>query len=352
MIKKLGVLIVLVVLAIGVFFMTQSKEQNAGTKTAQNNSSQDSSDYNSDQTKPSSTYSPLSEQEEDEYEDIFDEEIRPATELYSNATDAFNAVVKAATDYDDIVLEQFAELDDSCSWCPEFYKSISEELLSASSSQNDKSYYAELLAITGKTDNVKTLVDAYKGSENKDDQELYIEALELSAGSDDLVEYFGEQLDTEDQVLKESVIAGITNHGSKKSVEMLYNETLKSGDSDGFYNLGIGVGEIIPEKEAFPFLIEKAKTADQYSHLAVKALLNDGDEGLKEVFSILESNNDSNTNQKLLVDAIDHVSFDEETESYIDGIISNSSNSDVVKFAKEIKDEMAYEFEEDEDEDF
>ena len=87
-------------------------------------------------------------------------------------------------------------------------------------------------------------------------------------------------------------------------------------------------------------------------HLAIKALINQGDQGLREAVNVIEGSNDSTLNQKLLADALDHVSFDEETESYIKEVEKTTSNPDVKAFAAEIIADMEYEFSDEDDEDF
>jgi hypothetical protein len=276
------------------------------------------------------------DEETDEYIDFMDEEIKPATELYNSADEAMTALTKAAIDYDDLVLEQFAELDKDCSWCPELYEKVQAKLFSADLNEDEKSYFAEVLAISGRVDNVSFLVDAIGKAPNPDTADIFTEALEITYGDDEVVSYLGEQLDTSDETLQESVIAALTNHGSKQAIDLLYKQTLEEGDPDGYYSLGIGLGEIIPDDDALPYLVDLAKKKDDYSHLAVKALLNSGNEGLKVVMDIVSATNDPDVSKKLLADAIDHVPYEEDTEAYLNKVIETSSNPAAKEFAQEI----------------
>ena len=176
-------------------------------------------------------------------------------------------ILASADDYDDIVLEQFAELPDSCEWCKELYEEVKGQMLETED-ENLKSYLAELLAITGKEENLETIFTAYQDSDDDNSRDAYLEALEFTAGDDNLVQFLTEKLSTinDDALLRESTIAAISNHGSRNAIESLYQETVKSGDPDGYYALGMGIGEIIPEDDSLPYLVELAEKKDDYSH--------------------------------------------------------------------------------------
>ena len=59
--------------------------------------------------------------------------------------------------------------------------------------------------------------------------------------------------------------------------------------------------------EAFPFLQDLVRRRDQYSHLAVKALLNAGQDGISEVISLLSEVEGAKPDKGLLQNAVDHV---------------------------------------------
>lgn len=277
-------------------------------------------------------------------DDLAEEEnIRPATELYKSADEAFEAVRKGAADYEDLVLEQFSELGEECSWCPQFYEQVKQAMLSPDASEDQKSYYAEVLAISGRPENLATLVDAVKTAKSEDAADVYAEALEVAMGNDKTVQYLGEQLETDNQVLKESLIAAITNHGSPLAVDLLYKETVKHNDPDGYYSLGIGLGEVIPEEQSLPYLSDLANKRDQYSHLAVKALLNYGTEGLRMVMDTLNNSSDPEFDRKMLADAIDHVNYEEETEQYVKNVLKTSKNPVAIDLSKQILQEFQVE---------
>ncbi|NLF24101.1 MAG: hypothetical protein GX589_00375 [Deltaproteobacteria bacterium] len=289
---------------------------------------------------------PSSEPQEGGEEDLT---IRPAAEMYKSAEEAFEAIRKGSVDYDDLILEQFSDPGEDCSWCPEFYSQIKDELSSPETSDDQKSYYAEVLAISGKVENISALIDAVRNAPNQETSEIFAEALEVTSGSDASVKFLGEQMDTDNQLLKESLVAAITNHGSKLAVDTLYRKTVEAGDPDGFYSSGIGLGEIIPEEESIPALTELAGKRDAYSHLAVKALLNYGPEGLRIVNDIITNSPDTEVNKQLLQNAEDHVNYDEQTEGMLKEIVASSKSQVMVDFAREQLKQMEEEAREDED---
>lgn len=253
---------------------------------------------------------------EDDTESV-EEDIKPATEVYKNADDALEALRTASKSYDDSVLEQFSEPDASCTWCESLYSSLNRMIFSPDISADEKSFYAEVLAISGRVGNVKTLVEAIKSSAKPEDADIYSEALELSLGKDDVTEYLGSQLTGANDTLRESLVAALTNQNSRLAAETLYKNTVERGDADGYYASGIGLGEFIPDEEALPFLQDALLKHDQYSHLAAKALLNSGADGLRMVLDGLESSKDPDFDRKMLKDAIDHVNYDEEIEELL-----------------------------------
>ncbi|MBX7138216.1 MAG: hypothetical protein K1X83_09545 [Oligoflexia bacterium] len=353
--KSLPVIIIFVALVAGIWYASNSKTSAPGNAaqpstdgSGVSSSDSDNSDIDaagSEAAPPAQNGSNVAlpnqskqEDEQEEDEEVENADERPAAQVYKSAEEALKAVKDGAADYDDIVLEQFTQPGEDCSWCPEFYKSIRDQVSSDQTSEDEKSYYSELLAISGRVDNVASLVEAIKKVGDNEKGDVYAEGLELTVGGNDVVKYLGEQLNTDNQLLKESLIAAITNQGTRQAAELLFAETQKKGDPDGYYSLGIGLGEFVPEESAIPYLQELANKHDQYSHLAVKALLNSGLDGLKVVFDLLSNSKDAEADRLLLKDASDHVSLDEETEAYLKGIQANCKNESVCRFAKEALD--------------
>ncbi len=353
--KVLPIIIVFLVIVVGVYIFAASKSSSApgAASDAKSTTSADASmdsngdsngDSNRDSNSPADLNMPggmsTAEDEGDDTEGMAEEDDRPAAEVYKSADEALQAVKKGAVDYDDLILEQFTKPGENCSWCGEFYKSLRDMVVSPNSSEDEKSYYSELLAISGKVENVSSLVDAIKSAGDNEKGDIYAEALELSLGGDDVVKYLGEQLDTDNNLLKESSVAALTNQGGQSAAEILYKQTVKNGDPDGYYHLGIGLGEYVPDEATLPYVQELAQKRDQYSHLAVKAMLNSGIDGLKAVFDLLGNSTDPENDKTLLKDAVDHVSVDDDSEPFLKEMAQNGKTESVRRFAQEALDSV------------
>ena len=261
---------------------------------------------------------------------------RPATEVYKSAEEALRAVKEAAADYDDLVLDQFTDLPANCTWCDNFYRSLKELLGSADLKADERSYYAELLAISGRVENIKALVDALGAAKNSEEANVYAEALELSTGGDDVARLLGEQLGSSNETLREASVAAITNQGSRLAAELLYKNTVDRGDPDGYYSAGIGLGELVPEPETLPYLQDLAMKRDAYSHLAVKSLLNSGLDGTKIVVDVLSNSKNPDFDREMLKGAKDHVAYDEEVVAYLKTVAESSQAPAVREFARDV----------------
>ncbi len=268
------------------------------------------------------------------------ENIRPASTMYASADQALQAVLKGARDFDDSILEQFTEPGRDCSWCPEFYSLVQENLLNPSTPQDQKSYLAEVLAISGRTDNIQILVDSIKNAASPTDADIYAEALELSLGDDSITRVLGEQLVSTNDTLREASVAAITNQGTLLAAELLQKHIEQRNDPDAYYAVGIGPGEFIPEESALPFVQEQVAKRDQYSPMWAKALINTGIDGVRMLFDQLEISNSPASDTALLKDAIDHVNFEDGIKELTDQIIVSSRNSAAIDFAKQIQSEL------------
>ncbi len=268
--------------------------------------------------------------------DVPEEEQAPAAEAYKTADDALRAIKNGSVDYDDRILEQFTEVGENCSWCDEVYGQVKQLMLAPETQSSQRSYYAELLAVSGRVSNVAALIDSIKSAPNQEISDALSEALELTVGKNDVTAYLGEQLGTASDSLKESIVAAVTNQGTRLAVDVLYKSTVEKGDADGYYSQGIGLGELVPDEGAMPYLQELALKRDQYSHLAVKALLNNGLDGLKLVMSTLSNSPNAEFDSKMLKDAVDHVPYDDETKDYLNNIVATQKDPLVIQFAKEI----------------
>lgn len=268
------------------------------------------------------------------------DEIKPAAQAFASAEEAFAAVVKGAKDFDDSVLEQFTEPGADCSWCPAFYASVQELALNPNTPQDQKSYMAEVLAISGRPDNIQTLVEAIKNAPNSTEADLFAEALELTLGKDEVTKVLGEQLSTTNDTLREASVAAITNQGTRYAAELLQKHIQERNDPDAYYSVGIGPGEFIPDEEALPFVLEQVQKRDQYSGAWAKALINAGLPGLQSLFEQLENSSNGDADRALIKDALAHVNFEDGIKEMTDNVIANNRSPIAVDFARQIQAEI------------
>jgi hypothetical protein len=339
-------LAVVVVIAVAAILLlvngSQRTDDPAGNSASTNSSSTSNSQLPA--LTPGGSTLPTGSEGGDDSQGIVDVQDRPATEIYKSAEEALNAVKQGAPNYDDVILEQFTELGPDCSWCDGFYKSVKDLMAAADTPNDQKSYYAELLAISGRVDNVKSLVDAIESAAQGQDSQVAMEALEMTVGKDDVVNFLGEKLNsTQNSTLKESIVAAISNQGSPLAINTLYRATIESGNPDGYYSEGTGLGEVIPDEESYPLLRDMIQKKDDYSHLAVKAILNSGLDGLKALYDGLNSSSNVDQDRKILKDAIDHINYDDETEKYLKEVMQKSSNPALSELANSALESFAQE---------
>jgi hypothetical protein len=66
------------------------------------------------------------------------------------------------------------------------------------------------------------------------DFNLYLDALKMTIGGDDVVKLLSNNLNAENSDVKESVIAAITNQGSQFAIDTFYQHTRDSDVEDGY----------------------------------------------------------------------------------------------------------------------
>jgi hypothetical protein len=337
--KNVGILAILIFLTAGTWYLMSSpvtitdSSNNSGTGTELNKT--DSGVNNANGTNGLREGDDLSTDKDSNWADIDEDPIEPATDLYTSAADALEAVRKGAKEYDDIILEQFVDLGPACTWCDEFYGEVKQMMLQAESDSDEQAYFAELLTISGKPENVETVVDILKKTDPQSaDFDVYLDALEMTVGGEDVVKVLSENLDVDNPDLRESVVAAISNQGSAFAVDTLYKHVKEAGVKDGYYSAGVGIGELIPEEEAFPLMREVISNRDEQSPEFVKGLLNAGVGGLREVYEALNSSTDVEGDKNLLKGAMDHIPYDDETEKYLREVVVKSTNPALKEFGE------------------
>lgn len=349
--KQFIFLIVCVVAVVGVIIYTgqglkdEDNQQVVKDTTKTNEtSSTDSTDTNSEQ----------SEIEIDNGGDSTEgetvEDVKPASDVYKSADEALVAIRNGAKNYDDLVLEQFVEPSDKCTWCGELYKTLDGLLLDPGITDEERAYFSEIMAISGRMDNIKALSSKVEAATNSEQAETFSEALELTYGDSSVVDYLGTLMSSDNKLLRDSSIAAVTNHGSKQAAEMLYAQAVKDNNPDGFYSNGSGLGELTPDAEAIPFLKEKAELNNEYSHLAIKSLLNYGTEGVKDVLQILNKPGTSpEVDKKMLENALDHLAIDEATEQLLKEAQATATSERAKQFIQQALAELPPQAEPDQD---
>jgi len=344
--KKLSPLLIVVLVIVAsvaaytLFGSQTTPPTPTGTTTVASNTSQQTTQkteavsQTSMNTQQSSSNAPATGNDEER-----EEQIKPAQEAYTSADEALAAVLKGAKDYDDSILEQFTLPDPNCSWCSEFYASVRDLASNQNTPQEQRAYLAELLAISGRTENVQALIEAVKNAPSNDTADLYAEALELSLGREDVVTLLGEQMASQNDTLREASVAAVTNQGTKLAADLLIKDAKEKGDPDLYYAQGIGIGEVIPDEEAIPAYQEFVRERVPGSHLGVKALLNAGLPGAQAVFEELENSPNPEADKALLRDAADHINIDDEMVALADRKLAENNNPNSVELARMIREQ-------------
>jgi hypothetical protein len=349
--KKVLPVIVIAALIGGWWSMQRKPEVTQGSSAPATPAVNESSDTASDESSSSSSTENLPTQraglmprgESDQGEETSElvDQVKPAADAYQSADEALAAVMKGAKDFDDSILEQFTEPGSDCSWCSPFYTSVRELVTNPNTPQDQKSYLAEILAISGRVENVQTLAESVKNARSSTEADIYAEALELSLGKDDVTRYLGDQLSATNDTLREASVAAITNQGTRLAVELLNKHVAERGDPDSYYSIGIGPAELIPNEDALPLVQELVQKRDEYSPAWAKSLINAGLPGLTILFDQLENSSNPSSDETLLKDAIDHVNFEDGIKDLTDRVIASNRNPKAVEFARKIQEEFS-----------
>jgi len=344
--------VIVIVAVIGGWWLVQRSPEQASETSSTTSSPADSSSSQANGSSPSGEQStsmsttftnqrvgPVDDAAEESGE--LADQVKPAADAYASAEEALAAVMAGAKDFNDAILEQFTEPGADCSWCPAFYTSIRELVTNPNTPQDQKSYLAEILAISGRLENVQTLAESVKNAPSSTEGDIYAEALELSLGKDDITRYLGDQLSATNDTLREASVAAITNQGTRLAVELLNKHVQERGDPDSYYSIGIGPAELIPNEDALPLVQELVQKRDEYSPAWAKSLINAGLPGLTMLFDQLESSSNPASDDKLLKDAIDHVNFEDGIKDLTDRVIANNRNPKAVEFARKIQEEFS-----------
>ena len=350
--KKI-LIVVVIVLAVAVYFFAAPPQRpdrrqvdrgsTPGTTSPDGGgTTQAEPDSDGIETRPDGA--PIEGAETRDEDGFFFEDDTPAPEKYKTADEALKAAIAGAKDYDDLVIQRFVEVGE-CSWCDKFFDELKAMMRDPKQDLDSISYYGEILAVTGNLNNIESIVDGMETARDEEVKDAMAEALELTIGGDDVVQYLSEHMNSEDELLQESAVAAVSNQGSRLAVELLYLNAVESGDPDGYYSLGIGLGEVIPDEDAIPVLNEYLLKRDQYSHLAAKALVNSGLAGLALVIDSVSTIDDVEYAKNVLDGTYDHAAYDEESEEYLRKLIRETRVDFVRTYAEGLLKEFELEAE-------
>jgi hypothetical protein len=223
---------------------------------------------------------------------------------------------QAAESNDKEIYKQIGALPKGCRGCAEFFEQTRGILADKGLPYDQRLFFAGALAASGAPSNQSFLLGEIRKAAN-DPAGADVSAAALARQlerqqqggpiSDEVIDELSNDLSEENPYLRDAALSILTRQGSLQAAQSLYSYTIENQDRDGFYRQGMGLGHITPSQEAFPFLRDLVRRRDQYSHLAVKALLNAGQDGISEVISLLSEVEGAKPDKGLLQNAVDHV---------------------------------------------
>ena len=253
---------------------------------------------------------------------------------------AFRVVRQAAQTNDQAVLAEISQMNQDCEWCDSFYDQTRRALSGADLTPKERAYLASVLARSGRTDNVRQLVQLMEEAANHPEAGVnpgtYSNPLEDVPVGPEIVDQIAADLASNNPFLREAAVSILTKQGTVSAAEQLYNHTVERGDPDGYYRAGIGIGEMKPKAEALEYIEQLVNKRDQYSHLAVKALLNYGKEGLDRVVAIFGQSSSYEMDKLMLRGAIDHISSAPEMLTYVEGLSQSAGSKAIRELAKDV----------------
>jgi hypothetical protein len=242
------------------------------------------------------------------------------------------------------LLDEIGALPKNCPGCGELFRTIQELFKDSSLSSDEQIYLASALAASGTASNQAFLYDQFRRA-SADPSSAPIPAATIARQLErnqqggplagEVVDQITNDLQSDNPYLREAAISLLTRQRSREAAERLYEYTVNNADRDGFYRQGMGLGLMTPEPEAFPFLEDLVRKQDQYSHLALKALLNGGADGVGAAMSLLAEIPGSVANRALIMGAVDHIPMYGPTLKYIESLTS-SPNPTIKELARDV----------------
>lgn len=196
---------------------------------------------------------------------------------------------------------------------------------------NVRWFLANALAQSGTSHNQSLVVDQMKAAANNpnanESPSTFAQALQEAPLTGETVDQVSVDLASENPYVREAAVSILTKQGTVEAAQKLYDHTVERGDPDGYYRDGMGIAAMHPQAETLPYLEQLIEQRDQYSHLAVKALLNYGREGLDKVIEMIATSKDIPGDSKLLHNASDHIANDPNTLALMNSLSSSPNKA-------------------------
>lgn len=260
--------------------------------------------------------------------------------LPETAEKAFNLLSQAAKNNDKTMLDQVSQLGPNCAFCDEFYKRTRQQLTSSELRSDERSVFASALVRGGGTANVNQVVDLLQSAgehpELQDSPNVYADALGDTTLAPEIIDEISAGLESENRYYREAIVSMLTQQGTKEAAQKLYDHVIEAGIKDGYYNSGMGIGKFNTQPDAIPYLEELALKRDQYSGLAIDAILNTGREGLDRVIALLSDSKDYQSDKKLLRNSVDHIDRDAQTLAYLKTLSKTGKTQAIRELAQHV----------------
>jgi len=284
-------------------------------------------------------------------------------ELERVADRNYKSFAEAALKGDKDVLKNFGDVGPSCEWCGKFYEQLNKDLQSPDLDPKQRTAFARAMASSGRVDNIQRLVDNINSASIRrepvgemteaiahiaDPTSQNDAGLGASGGNtentssgdtvpNDVLDYLSEHINDKNPYLREAVVSALTKEGSLFAAQTLYEHSLLMADIDGYYSEGMGIGAMKPKDEAAVNYLEKlAAERNGLSHLAIKALLNSGVDGLNKVISILKTSPDPEFDRKMMHNAVDRVKLDKNTVDTLESLAKGATQPALQDFASQV----------------
>ncbi|NDC39113.1 MAG: hypothetical protein EBZ48_13885 [Proteobacteria bacterium] len=264
--------------------------------------------------------------------------------IQDNARQAVEVLKEGARTGNKTLLKEIASLPKNCPGCSEFFLKTREAFSASDLSTDERIYLSSALAASGRADNQEFLYDQVRRAA-ADPSAAAVPPATLARQLErnqqggplagDVVDQVTNDLSSENPYLRDAAISLLTRQHSLQAAQSLYEYTVNNAARDGFYREGMGLGLMTPDPEAFPYLQDLVRKQDQYSHLALKALLNAGPNGITQAVSLLQEMQSSGPNRALIQGAVDHIPMYGPSLTYMKGL-QGSANPTVAELAQEV----------------